>query len=121
MRLNGIRTELLTGTAKSHEPPAPCELLGGVNCCVGAEGWRDDAKVAMDMLLAEDGPTDDVPKTFGREGIAFGGEPESMRGEGAVKCLEHREGASQEGATAMILVEGVAAREQPPYYGALWL
>ena len=43
-----VRTKLLTGTAKSHDPPAPCELLGGVSCWTGADVWRADAKVAME-------------------------------------------------------------------------
>jgi hypothetical protein len=57
-------------------------------------------------------------RSLGREEIAFGDETMSMRGNGAVKCLKHREGASQAGVTAMIVV---AAQKQPPYSGALTL
>ena len=43
----GVRTALVRGTAKSHEPLPPCELLGGVNCWTEGGGWRGDARAAM--------------------------------------------------------------------------
>jgi hypothetical protein len=49
----------------------------------------------------------------------LGRETVSVRGDGAVKCLEPK-GSSREGATPLVVVVG-ATRKQPPYLGALWL
>jgi hypothetical protein len=68
--LNLVRTESLTGTAKSHDPLAPWELLGGVSCWIEAGVWRDGAKVAMEGAARWLGATDDVPETTKRLRIA---------------------------------------------------